>query len=555
MPRPPRLSGVALRTLARAARTPVGAAAIYRLLRGDLRLDRLAALADARRGEFPLDSVPIQARPPRHADADGERHPLPPGGPWPVTCDVLTRAYRARDLTPLTVAKRAIAGARELGARKPSVGPILDYCEGDALRDAGLATARYAEGRALGPLDGVPVVFKEEMSVRGLPRLSGTRFVDPSPCAEDGTAVARLREAGAIVLGTTPMTEYGMTPTGANPHRTMPRNPHSTDRFAGGSSTGSGVAVATGIAPIALGCDGGGSIRTPACINGVFGIKPTWGRVSRWGDTAAGSVSHVGPLGASSLDLARILEVISGPDPQDTQTLSQPEMTSLLPALRRGVRGLVIGLPESEWRDADAPVAAACRDALRALEREGAEIVPVELELLPYAPAIGFAVIGVEALASLRAEWRDHADDMSHDLQVSLSALGRVSAAEYGDAARLRSGLRKDVAEVFRRIDLLALPTQPRTAARVTDEEMKTGFVDSGVLDALCRFVFLANLTGLPALSCPVGLDADKLPIGLQLVGDAWDEATTLAASAHLERLGVSRSLRPGAAIDVLDSP
>jgi aspartyl-tRNA(Asn)/glutamyl-tRNA(Gln) amidotransferase subunit A len=180
-------------------------------------------------------------------------------------------------------------------------------------------------------------------------------------------------------------------------------------------------------------------------------------------------------------------------------------------------------------------------------------VVPVEIEMLRFAPAIGFAVIGVEALASLRAEWRDHADDMSHDLQISLAALSRVSASEYGDAARLRAGLRQDVAEAFQRIDLLALPTHPTTAARVTDEEMKTGFVDSGVLDALCRFVFLANLTGLPALSCPVGLDPEGLPIGLQLVGDAWDEGTPLAASAHLERIGVAKAIRPGVAIDVLD--
>ena len=143
---------------------------------------------------------------------------------------------------------------------------------------------------------------------------------------------------------------------------------------------------------------------------------------------------------------------------------------------------------------------------------------------------------------------------MSPDLQISLSALGRMSAAEYGDAMRLRVGLRQEVAEAFRRIDLLALPTHPKTAARVTDEEMKTGFVDSTVLGALCRYVFLANLTGLPALTCPVGKDPDGLPIGLQLVGDAWDEATPLAASAHLERLGVSKAVRPGVAIDVIEA-
>jgi len=450
------------------------------------------------------------------------------------------------------IAKQAISGGRELAARRPGVGPMLDLDEAVALRDAEHATARYREGHPRGPLDGVPVVIKEEMGVRGLPRKSGTAFADASPCAEDATVVARLRAAGAIILGTTPMTEYGMTPTGANPHRLMPRNPHATDRLAGGSSTGSGVAVATGVCPVAIGCDGGGSIRIPAATNGVFGIKPTWGRVSRWGDTAAGSVAHVGPIGASSADLAYALDVIAGPDSNDPQSMGQPATASFASALGRGVRGLVIGLPESEWRDADAAVASACREALRALEREGARIVPIEIEMARHAPAIGYGTIGVEALALLRAEWRDHADDMSEDLQVSLSALGRVRASEYTDGQRLRAGLRQQVAQAFASLDLLALPTLAKTAARVSDDDMKSGFLDSVAIAAACRFNFLGNLTGLPALSCPVGLDSDRLPIGLQLIGDAWDEATTLAASAHLERIGVARAAKPFVSVDLL---
>src|SRR5580658_945933 len=178
MPTPPRLSGRPLRALARAARTPIGAAAMYRILRSDLHIDELPRLADALRGDLPLDTRPIMARPPRDRGPLADKLALPKGDEWPTTSAALTRAYASGEATPLQIAKRALRGARRLAERKPSVGPILDFNDADALREAELATARYREGRALGPLDGVPVVLKEEMTVRGLPRRSGTRFVD-----------------------------------------------------------------------------------------------------------------------------------------------------------------------------------------------------------------------------------------------------------------------------------------------------------------------------------------------------------------------------------------
>ncbi|MEO8796325.1 MAG: amidase family protein, partial [Polyangiaceae bacterium] len=173
------------------------------------------------------------------------------------------------------------------------------------------------------------------------------------------------------------------------------------------------------------------------------------------------------------------------------------------------------------------------------------------IEMLRHAAAIGYATIGLEARGALRDHWKRFADRMSPDLQILMGSLGEVTAADYVDAQRLRSGLRKEVARLFGDVDLLALPSMVSTALEASDAEMKSGFVDSRGLDSACRFMFLANLTGLPAISIPVGHDKNRLPIGLQLVGDAWDEATVLAASAHLERIGVAKSTRPEISVDV----
>jgi aspartyl-tRNA(Asn)/glutamyl-tRNA(Gln) amidotransferase subunit A len=518
---------------------------LQRILRADLRVDRLASLPDDLRGDVPLDTNAHPGRPPRSAPS-GDL-PLPTPQTWAPTTASLGAAYKSGKVSPREVVRLAFEEARRLAALEPTVGPLCEYAEEAALAEAAASEQRWREGRPLGVFDGVPWAVKEQNAVQGLSRRSGTAFVDPAPCSADGTVVARTRATGAITLGTTPMTEFGMTPNGANSKRAMPRNPHGVAHIAGGSSTGSGVAVATGLVPFALGVDGGGSIRIPASINGVFGIKPTWGRVSRSGDSSTGSVAHVGPIAGSTLDLAHALEVFSGVDPNDPQTFAAPhrEAGSFVNGLRRGVRGLVIGVPDSEWEDASEPVHRAGRAALEALEKEGAVLLPVRLELAKYAAAIGYVTIAVEARALLRTEWRDHADEMGDDLQVSLSALDGFNAIEYLDVCRLRTGLRRELARTFGTIDLLALPSTVAAATKVTDTDMRTGFLDTKVIDGLCRFMFLGNLTGLPALTAPVGCDAIGLPVGLQLVGDAWDEATILAAAGHLERIGVAVPRRP----------
>jgi aspartyl-tRNA(Asn)/glutamyl-tRNA(Gln) amidotransferase subunit A len=319
------------------------------------------------------------------------------------------------------------------------------------------------------------------------------------------------------------------------------------DRLAGGSSTGSAVAVGSGLSPVAMGSDGGGSIRIPACLNGLFGIKPTFGRISRHGDGFGGTVDHLGPIGASTHDLAIFLEVTSGEDEKDELTHRTPSVApgALVSALGRGVRGLSIGVLGTEIDAADPEVRGACRDALDALRKEGAQLVDVTLALAEHAPGIGYLTIGLETQTSLLDARRRHWDLMGPDLQLLCRLLGAMRSEDYLDAQCLRARLRASTAELLRDVDVLALPTTASVAPTVTDHDLKTGFADTPALHAACRFAFLGNLTGLPCGTAPVGSGDAGLPVGLQIVGDAFDEASVLAVLAHLERIGVASVRAP----------
>jgi aspartyl-tRNA(Asn)/glutamyl-tRNA(Gln) amidotransferase subunit A len=402
----------------------------------------------------------------------------------------------------------------------------------------------------------VPIVVKEEMDIAGYATRLGTSFLPTTPVEKDAVLVARLRAAGAIVLGQTPMTEYGLSPLGANPHRTMPENAHAPGHLAGGSSTGSAVAVALGLAPLGLGTDGGGSIRVPAAYNGIFGLKPSYGRIPCTGDGVYGgtSVVHFGLLGASTRDLALSLELGAGRDAADRPSLVAPPFTAgeLDLALRRGVRGLKLGVPEVEWARATDAVTKPAREALRALEADGAELVPLELPLAKHAAAIGYLTIAIEATTALREVEALAWSELSADLRVFLAGVNAFASDDYVDAQRLREALREEVAGALTRVDLIALPTTADVAPPITPAEARSGIIDTHALENACRFVFLGNLLGLPACSAPVGRDARGLTIGLQLVGDAWDEACVLAAMAHLERTGAARVVEAPGVFDLL---
>jgi aspartyl-tRNA(Asn)/glutamyl-tRNA(Gln) amidotransferase subunit A len=268
----------------------------------------------------------------------------------------------------------------------------------------------------------------------------------------------------------------------------------------------------------------------------------------------ATSVVHLGPLGVGSAELANFVEVCSGAHADDpiSGLAVELEAGELSRALERGVRGLRIGIDASEWSAADVELSQVCRAALGELEKAGAELVPIRLPLAEHAAAIGYLTLGVEAYAVMKELRQRHMNAMGQDVQLVLSGIDTFKPDDYLDGQRLRQGLRREVAEALRDVDLIALPTTARSAPRVSDEEAQHGFLDPPLLDAMCRYAFLANLTGLPAASIPVGEDRDGMPVGLQLIGDAWDEACVLQAAAMLERIGVARAAASDAAIDLL---
>lgn len=550
----PRLSGRALAAIRVAAEAPASSSAVREIFKRTLGIDELARLPEECRGELPLDAHPSRARKQRRAREDAGLGAPRSDKAWPRAAGAYVRSYADKVTTPERIVEHALAELETLGSRRPSMNVLTSKDAEAALRDARASAERWASGKALGPFDGVPFVVKDQQDVAGLSTRLGSRCEPDAPRAKDSTIVARLRKAGAIVLGKTVLTEWGMSPIGANANYAMPHNVFDPTRAAGGSSTGSAVAVALGICPFATGGDGGGSIRIPASLNGIFGIKPTFGRVSRAGDGFQGSVAHAGPIASSVADLASFLDAVaSAHDADDPLTAIAPlEEKGFGALLGAGVKGLKIGIDEDEWKDAAEPIVNACRDALAALEREGAQLVDIRMPLSRHAAKVGYLTIGPEALASVRAHWHERRHLINDDVRLSFAVLSGITAMEQLDAARLRAGLRREMAGVLREVDVVALPTTAITAPRFTEADAAASFSDPLALDGLCRYAFLGNLTGLPAGTAPVGADSDGLPIGLQILGDAWDEVTVLAVLAHLERLEVAMVRRPPGAIDLL---
>ncbi len=459
-----------------------------------------------------------------------------------ITLDELRARYLRRETDPREHLDRVLSALRETALRTPAHAAVRDYNDEQARRSADASAARYASGQSLGAFDGVPIVVKDEVDVAGLPTRAGTVYRPALPAGRDATAVARLRDAGAIVVGKSVQHELGIGATGISPHESLtPRNPHDPGCAPGGSSSGSAVAVALGAVPVAVASDGGGSVRIPASLCGVWGLKPTFGRIPNTGDdNLEGSLGHLGPIARSVEAMEKFLRVTAGDDGQCAVSRGSPplDLEALAGAKGRDLTGLRIGVDPDAWADADPTIVFMCREALRLLEKQGATLRDVHLPLGRHAGAIGFVTMTVESARGHAAEYREHREKMALDVRMALAIGGRISAVDHQRAQVLRQRLRRQMAEILGDVHVYATPTVAITAPKVRPRAERAGEADQAVTNDLVRYTFLGNLTGLPALTAPVGVQGARMPVGLQLMAKPWDEATLLAAAYGLERAG-----------------
>ncbi len=458
-------------------------------------------------------------------------------------------AYREGRCTPVDIADRVLESVETSEGMTPPMRFFIAQEERDLKRQAQESADRIDRGEPLSPWDGVPVAVKDEIDQIGYPTTVGTTFLGKQVKEEDATVVARLREAGALLIGKVNMHEVGLGVTGINPHHGSARNPHDPGHVTGGSSSGSAATVGAGLCPVAVGADGGGSIRIPAALCGIVGIKPTFGRVSEEGAfPLCWSVAHVGPLAASVEDAAHALDIMAGPDPADPNTRGQPALD--LSNLGKGVDGLRLGWCEAWNSTASEPMLKACREAVGRLVDRGASLVEVDVQHLELVRITQLITIGVEMAAAAYELRREHKTDYGADTRMLLEIASNVPAVDYVRAQRLRTLIARGFADVLEKVDTIVTPMTVTSAPPLLPDAEIAGQSDDQVLEDLTMFSFPANLAGLPALSMPVGYDDDGLPLGLQLIGRHWEEALLLRAGLALE--GEFQQRKPQVHFDLL---
>ncbi len=432
-------------------------------------------------------------------------------------------------LSPVELVQSALDRIEEVEGR---LNAFVVVTAEQALDAARQAQEEIAGGGYRGPLHGIPVGIKDLYDVAGLPTTSSSAVRAEHVATEDSACVARLRDAGAVVVGKTHTHEFAygvLTPT--------TRNPWDTGRVPGGSSGGSGAAVAAGECLLGMGTDTGGSIRIPASVCGTVGLKPTYGRVSRAGITSlCWSLDHAGPLTRTVRDAALALQAVAGFDARDPGSAREP-VPDFTRDLDAGVRGLTLGVPANYFfDDVDPEVEAAVREAIAVLEAQGAALREVEIPYAAQMMAVEFGIVVPEASAYHQEMLRESGERYTDDVRVFLEAGETVLATQYIKALRVRTLVQQAFRRVFEGLDALVCPTLPTAAAEVGQQTFTfPSGAQKPVIDAWVGHSAPGNVTGLPALSLPCGATSAGLPIGLQVIGRPFDEAGVLRIGQAFE--------------------
>jgi aspartyl-tRNA(Asn)/glutamyl-tRNA(Gln) amidotransferase subunit A len=443
------------------------------------------------------------------------------------------RALRDRAYSPLELTD---AYLRRIEQLNPTVNAFITVTAERAREDAQRATDEFAAGRVRGPLHGIPIAHKDLYETAGIRTTGGSKIHANHIPKDDCTVARKLREAGTVLLGKLNTHEYAYGVTTNNPHYGATRNPWDLDRIPAGSSGGSGAAIAAGMATAATGSDTGGSIRMPASVCGVVGLKPTYGRVSKAGVLPLSwRFDHTGPLTRTVEDAALVMNVIAGYDPFDPASVRLP-VADAAADLGAGVRGLRIGVPRGYFFDhLEDDIATAMERAIEVLVQLGADVRAVDVPGIAEGLGGTFGFVLAEAQDIHAAALRDRPEDFGLDvLEILLGYF--PSAAELMAGQRAVNALTVAMRTTLETVDVLLTPTTPITAPLIGQDQVRYGSIEESVLGAMIRCTAPFNATHLPALSVPCGFNHGGLPIGLQIAGRPFDEATVLRVGHAYEQ-------------------
>ena len=455
----------------------------------------------------------------------------------------LSKLVQSKEISPVEIIE---AHLTRIDATEPVLNSFITLLADQARKSARQAEKDIQAGRYKGPLHGIPVALKDLYNTGGVRTTSGSRIFDTFIPTEDCTVAAKFHQAGAILLGKLNMHQFAYGPTGENPDYGHMHNPWNPDMVTGGSSGGSGSAAAAGQCTITTGSDTGGSIRIPAALCGIVGLKPTYGLVSRYGlSSLSWSLDHPGPMTRTVEDTAITMNVIAGHDPKDVASakVDIPDYTS---ALTGDVKGLRIGIVK-EYFEAplDPQVRKAVMDAISLLESMGAEIKEVSYPMFNQSQAISSTVLMAEATAYHRDLLAKDGHQLYEPVRQRLEAGLFISAAEYLRAQQARSIFDQQGRRLLDEVDLLAGPTEPVTAPEILASKVMAGEQEVGVVGALTQYTRPYNINGFPAISVPCGFSDDGMPIGLQLAGRPFDELTVLRVAHAYEQANEWHTRRP----------
>lgn len=460
-----------------------------------------------------------------------------------VSAGELSRLIKKREVSPVDVVRAHLA---RIEAVEPALNSFITLLSEQAMEEAGTAEQEIQSGRYRGPLHGIPIGLKDLFYVKGVRNTSGSKIFDHFIPDHDSTVALRLREAGAILLGKLNLHQFAYGPTGENPDYGNMHNPWNLERIPGGSSGGSASAVASGQCGLAMGTDTGGSIRIPSALCGLVGLKPTYGRVSRYGITVLSwSLDHAGPMARTVEDCALVMNAVAGYDSHDPSSAERsiPDFTH---ALTQNIKGLRVGVPKEFFEDPiDSEIEFFVRNAIDLLGKLGAKIHELSWPMVHQSKAISGTIQMAEATAYHSQLLKHQSSHLDPKVRLRLEAGLFISAVDYVQAQRARRLFYQQSCDLFNKVDLLAGPTVPITAFTIGTEEIQIGNAHLGVIQALTQYTRPFNLNGFPAITVPCGLSKNGLPIGFQLAGKPFDEATVLRVAFAYEQATEWHRRRP----------